>query len=198
MITAELIEPDYDAELRYIRTEMEYVERKIAEKGRGLIHKLSWPSVGILSHKDWLAYRRALKHYYEKLLDYADDVEDGVLPVKFAVHNAANRADQDVALTVLVHGGRIDTAKQPPVRPERADGAPGQEAGVKWPRLTGFRRRDIKISEHSIGVVLSKLGAKDHAMLVNQLVHVHCGPDTDVEYEVRSQNVPHETGPVEF
>lgn len=199
IVAAELCEPDYKAEFRYLRAEMAFVQRKLAEPRKGFLARLSLPGLGIFRHEDWRKYHHTLEHYGKQLEDYSEAVVKGVLPVKFAVYNASGEPDERVAACVRVKNGRMDSKKKPPARPERMDGKQrASQLKLSWPMMTGFVRRKIKMTEHEISAEFSALEAHDGATLINQLVHVHCGPDTEVVYEIRSKNVPHETGEVEL
>jgi hypothetical protein len=63
---------------------------------------------------------------------------------------------------------------------------------------SGFARTGIKITAHEVKADFSTLDSHDGATLINQIVHVHCGPDTQVFYEIRSKNVVRESGEVDL
>jgi len=194
-VIAQLCEPKYEAEWKYLQTEKAFVKRKLASRGRW--RWVSLPALGVFSAADWRKYGHELDSYAKRLHRYAEDVEEGVLPVKFAVYNRAARPDGQVRVAVHVEGGRIDERLQAPARPARLD------AGAKpWPKLLlpgrGFARSGISITKHSVAAELSQLGGRDGARLIKQLLHVHCGPETQITYEIASRNVAHETGEVEF
>ena len=196
VVVAKLCEPDYKAERTYLRAELAFVERKLSE-GRHLewigLHKL-----GVLRHEDWQKYHRSLIHYGRALDDYAEAVKDGVLPVKFSVGNSSREPDKKVNVRVHVIHGRVDAKRKPPTRPDRVDGSKKGSLLAKWPKITEFSRRGIQVTPHVVSAELSSLHGHDAAVLINQLVHVHCGPDTDVTYEIHSANVADETGAVTF
>lgn len=199
IVAAKLCEPDYEAEFKYLRAEMIAVDRKLAEDRSGLLHQVSLPKMGIFNEQDWRKYRLELKHYAKQLEDYAIDIMDGVLPVKFGVYNDASKADHGIKILVRVLHGRVDTHKKPPTRPLRPEDKFASNLKLSWPRKrNGFSRRKIRIENHEISAEFSTLRAGDGATLINQLIHVHCTPDTVVTYEIKSRNVRHETGDVEF
>lgn len=197
MVIAKLCEPDYDKEFKFLETELAFVERKMAEPRAKYLGRLSVASLGFFRREDWRKYRQMLIHYGKQLEEYSEAVENGVLPLKFAVHNNSGRSDRRVVARVLLENGRLDDKEKPPARPERMDGS-SPSLKLKWPHLTGFSRRAIAISGHEVKAEFSELGAGEGAVLINQLVHVHCGPDTRATYEVRSRNVAYETGEVIF
>jgi hypothetical protein len=197
-VAAKVCEPEYESERKFLVAETAFVERKRVEASRRFLKWLSLPSWGIYGQKDWRNYEHKLDEYGRDLQNYAEDVEGGVLPVKFAVYNGAKAADVQIRVAVKVEDGRVDTLRKPPERPTRLDGLPKPILKLGLPKFQGFTRRHIKISDHKIAADLSGLGADDAAMLVNQLVHIHCGPDTQVTYEVSSKNIPRETGEVEL
>jgi hypothetical protein len=197
-VTAKLCEPDYKAEFKYLRTELAFVERKLAEKRSAFLRRLSVPGLGIFRYEDWRKYHHALELYQKQLKRYEEEVVLGVLPVKFGVYNDAERTDRLVDVRIQVQNGRVDDKRKPPARPERMDGGSGHGLKLVWPREGGFSRTKIKVSGHEVSAEFSVLGAHDGATLINQLVHVHCGPDTHVGYEVHSKNVAHERGEVTF
>jgi hypothetical protein len=197
-VMAKLCEPDYAAEYKYLRTEMAFVERKLTERRPAFLRWVSAPGLGIFRHEDWRKYHHSLDHYGKQLKKYSEEVIAGVLPVKFAVYNAGERADHEVAVRVHVKSGRVDEKRKAPARPDRLDGSGSAWPKLKWPELTGFARTKIKVTAHGVAAELSMLHSHDGAVLVNQLVHVHCEPDTRVTYEVRSRNVKHETGDVDL
>ncbi len=192
LVMAQVCEPKYGDEMKFVAAEKALVARKLAA-ARGI----SLPKLGFYGQDDWKRYEHQLEKYARQLEEYEEDVDGGILPVKFAVYNDAEFSDRGIHVTVKVKGGRVDSVKKPPERPERLDG--GRKP---WPKLTlpkpGFSRRNVRITPHAVSVVLSNLHAEDGAVLVNQLVHVHCGPETTVHYEVMSHNVAHETGDVEI
>jgi hypothetical protein len=195
-VVAKLCEPDYKAERRFIRTELAFVKKKLAEGPR--LEWIGLHKLGALRHQDWQDYHRALLHYDKQMDDYAEAVKDGVLPVKFDVYNDSKEPDKQIYVRVHVIHGKIDSKRQPPARPKRIDSNKGTSLALKWPKSGDFSRTNIKITPHVVSAEFSALGAHDAAVLINQLVHVHCGPDTDVVYEVHSNNVADETGDVEF
>ena len=197
-VMAKLFEPKYEDEWKFLRAERKVVERKLAEKPSAVLRQLSIPGLGILQRRDWQRYGRALDHYEHQLKLYADEVADGVLPVKFLAYNRDNRSDKRVHVRVSVQDGRVDTKKKVPERPERIDGNGKPAAKWKWPKIGRFSRSGISITGHTVTAEFSGLGSHDGAVLVNQLLHIHCGPDTEVTYELRSRNVLHETGDVEI
>ncbi|HVQ43978.1 MAG TPA: hypothetical protein VMT30_03350 [Candidatus Saccharimonadia bacterium] len=195
LVLAQLCEPNYKAERKFLDAEMAYVERKLDEMRHGW--RPSVPSLGFFSRNDWHKYAHELATYDRQLEHYAAEVDEGVVPVRFSVINEAEVADTNVHVAVNVKGGRIDAAKKPPARPARLDGS-----GKGWPKLAvprpGFSRRAISIKPHTVGAVLSNLGGRDGVGLVNETLHLHLGPDTEVSYVIMSQNVAHETGEVEL
>ena len=193
-VTATVNEPKYETEWRFIEAEQAFVERKLAQ--RRPLKKLAVPALGIFARKDWQHYHHELESYGHKLEKYQAEVEAGVLPVKFSVYNRAASVDHEIKVELTVTDGRIDKTKKAPVRPDRLDKRDKPWA-LKLPVLGSFSRKHIKITAHGIGAELSLLGAHDGAMLVNQLLHIHCGPDTEVAYELASHNVVREAGSVE-
>ncbi len=197
LVTAKVCEPDYKAEFTFLRAEMAFVERKIAEHRPKYLRWLKLPESGIFRREDWRKYHHALERYGNQLQEYAETVAEGrVLPVKFTIYNDYGRADRRVVVRVRVENGRVDEHKKPPARPERIDANGGAGLKLVWPKLTGFSRRDIKVTGHEVSAELSGLGAHDGATIVRPLLHVHCEPDTRVVYEIHSRNVPQETGDV--
>lgn len=194
-VVAKVCEPDYDAELRYLDMELAFVGRKLAKRHHG------WPSLpnlGFFTHHDWKDYEHRLKKYAHQLDAYAEDVEDGWLPVKFAVYNASGAPDHQIKVKVKVAAGTVSQSRQLPDRPDRLDAGSRPWLKLKLPPFNGFSRRNIKITPHGVAAEFSQLHKGDGATLVNQIVHVHCGPDTHVTYELQSRNVAHETGDVEL
>jgi len=122
-VMAKVCEPDYAAELKFLKAEIAFVERKLDGPWPAYTDKLSVPVLGILGRNDWLKYHRKLHHYGERLEVYSEEVEAGVVPLKFAVYNASEHADHHIAIRVRVEDGRIDDKKKAPVRPERIDGS---------------------------------------------------------------------------
>jgi hypothetical protein len=197
-IMAELKEPDYEAETKYLMAELKYVERVLHAKSAHGLGKISLPSLGIFSHKDWRHYEHELRKYAEKLQKYATGVQEGVLPVKFSVYNNSENNDSDVMVKLKVTHGRVDELRKAPKRPDRLDAPIKPWKPKLLPLGLTFSRSQIKITAHGVGAKLSALGPHDGAALVNQVVHLHCGPDTEVTYAVTSRNVEHETGVVEI
>jgi hypothetical protein len=196
-VMASMSEPKYETEWKFLAAEQAYVRNKLAEgRPRGL-GDVSIPALGFFSHKDWRKYAHQLDKYAEKLADYADDVKHGVLPVKFSVFNNAGTSAQGVAVHIKVADGRLDEHKKAPERPVRLDGR-GKAAKFKLPALSGFTRSGITITAHKVSAELSVLAAHDGAAVVNQVLHVHCGPDTLVTYELASRNGVREAGEVEI
>ncbi len=195
VVAAKLCEPNYKAELKYLRAEMAFVERRLSAPSN-VWSWLSIPTLGIFKREDWRKYHRTLDHYGKQLDEYAQSVKDGVLPVKFAVYNTSKRPDKRILVKVHAEEGRFDVKKQPPARPSRMDpaGHTGTKLSLVWP--SGFLRRKILLDAHTVQAELSALEGHDGAVLVNQLVHVHCGPDTTVTYDLSSLNVAHESGEV--
>jgi hypothetical protein len=197
-IMAELKEPDYEAEAKYLAAELKYVERMLHSKAVQGLGQISLPSLGIFGHKDWRHYEHELRGYAQKLQKYARGVEEGVLPVKFSVYNNTESTDSDVTVKLKVANGRVDELRKVPKRPARLD-AHAKPWKPKFPPLgLTFSRSQIKITAHGVGAKLSALGPHDGAALVNQVVHIHCSPETEVTYAVTSRNVEHETGAVEI
>lgn len=195
-IMAQLSEPKYAEELKFLAAELDYVERMIHRK-RPLAN-LSWPSLGIFSRKDWRHYEHQLRQYANKLEKYAQGVDEGVLPVRFSVYNNAESDDARINVRLKVEHGRVDATRKAPERPARLDARP-KPWKLKLPPLgLGFARSQIKITAHGVGAELSALGPRDGAALVNQVLHIHCTAQTKVSYELSSRNVEHETGQVEF
>ena len=195
---AELSEPKYEDEATYLAAELKYVERMLHAKPARGIGKISWPSLGIFSHKDWKHYEHELRSYAGKLQKYAKNVEEGILPVKFSVYNNAATNDRDVEVHLKVTRGRVELGRKVPKRPERLD-AHAKPWKPKLPPLgLTFSRSNIKITAHGVGAKLSALGPHDGAALVNQVLHIHCGPETEVNYSITSKNVKHEAGAVEI
>ena len=197
-VMAKITEPKYEAESRWVAAERLIIEHKLAHHRRWF-KTASSPKLGVFSREDWHEYAHELDRYEHKLAAYAQSVKDrGVLPVKFAVYNNSDQTDRTIRIKVDVHYGRVDTKKTPPARPTRIDAQPAH-AKLSLPRIVDdFRRRDIRIKPHTIEAEFSKLGPHDGATLINQLVHVHCGPETRVRFEIRSDNVAHESGDVEI
>lgn len=191
-VMAEVCEPDYEAEMKFIEAELKFVKRKMTKR-----RQLSVPAWGFFGRDDWRRYAHELERYEQHLAKYCEEVEAGLLPVKFTVYNAAELADTGVHIKVKVADGRIDEAKKVPVRPTRLD-AGGKPLKFKLPRLSGFSRSGIKITPHAVHVRFSALGPQDGAVLINQTVHLHCEPETAVVYQISSRNVAHEVGDVEL
>lgn len=193
---AELSEPKYGDEWKFLAAELDYVDR-MAHTKRPLA-KLSWPSVGIFSRKDWRHYEHELRQYAHKLDKYAKAVDDGVLPVRFSVYNNADADDRNIQVNLKVVHGRVDFTRKAPERPARLDARP-KPWKLKLPPLgLSFSRRNIKLTAHGASAELSALGPHDGAALVNQLLHIHCTAETKMTYELSSRNVQHETGHVEL
>jgi hypothetical protein len=192
-VMAEVCEPKYAKEIKFLETELAFVRRKLAEHGT----RISMPSFGFYGHQDWRKYEHKLQHYADQLGQYAEDIQHGVLPIRFLVYNSAELKDTGIHVSVKVKGGRVDEGKKAPERPERIDGPGKGLPKFLLPRL-GFSRTGIKVTPHSVSAVLSDLGSKDGAALMNQVVHVHLGEHTEVTYEVMSHHVSHETGHVEI
>lgn len=196
-VMAKVCEPKYEDERKFVAAEVAFAERRIAKHKESAFRWVSLPAFGVFHHKAWREYIHSLKHYEQQLGKYQDEVAAGVLPVKFAVQNAADEADAQVKIRVQVKDGRVDVDKKVPERPERLDGR-GKHTKISWPKVGGFSRSEIKITPHAIVAKFSTLGSNDGAVLVNQLVHLHCGPDTEVTYYITSLNVVHESGEVEL
>ena len=194
---AKLCEPKYESEQAFVRAEVAFAERKIAERKASLFREWSLPAAGFFHYKAWRKYVNALEHYEHQLAKYQDEVAAGVLPLKFVVHNQGDINDERVKVGVHVKNGRVDEDKKVPERPERLDGH-GKPGKFTWPKLSGFVRSGIRISEHFVKAEFSMLGPSDGVVLVNQLLHVHTEPDTDIRYQISSRNVAHETGEVEI
>lgn len=190
---AQVIEPDYELEKRYLKAELAFAKRKLATTRHSWP---SWPNLGILARQDWQHYAHKLETYEHQLDKYAQAVQEGVLPVKFAVYNPTKHADNSVHVKVKIANGTISQTKQPPSRPERIDKGGHNLPKLTIPKITSFRRTGVRITEHTISAELSQLNACDGATLVNQLLHVNCGPDTRVSFEISSYNMPHEQGEV--
>ncbi len=197
ILAAKLCEPNYETEMKFLETELAFVERKLSERP-DMWSWVSIPALGFFQRKDWRKYRHDLEHYEKQLEKYSEEVANGILPVKFAVYNASSVPDEHVAVRIRVEEGRVDEHKKAPARPPRMD-APGHVGSkFNFTLFAGFTRRNVKIGPHVVSAELSSLNEHDGAMLVNQLLHIHCGPDTQVTYEVRSMNVVHEAGEVEI
>ncbi len=196
-VMLKLCEPKYETEHNFLQTEIAFAKRKLVKHKNSLLRDWSLPALGFYSHKDWQKYVHALQHYEDQLDKYQDEVEGGVLPVKFAVYNAAQTEDSGLIVEVHVADGRIDSKKKQPERPVRLDGH-GKTSKYTWPKLGGFSRSRVKITPHSISAELSGLGPEDGAVLVNQLVHLHTQHDTKLKYGISSLNAGHETGEVEL
>lgn len=195
-VIAQLIEPNYPVEYRFVEAELAFVSTKTVK--RGPWRPVSIPALGWYSPKDWRRYGHQLVTYAKRLQDYEDEVEDGVLPVKFAVINETGQADTKIQIKVKVKDGRVDEARKAPERPDRLDAR-----GKPWPKLTlprlgGFARSAIKFTEHGVTAEFSRLEDDDGAALVNQVFHIHCGPQTQVTFEISSANVKHAVGEVEL
>jgi hypothetical protein len=198
IVMAQISEPKYADETKFLKTEMAYVERKLIDSGSALTSWISAPSLGFYHREDWEQYAHALEKYGEKLEAYSDAVAAGeLLPVKFMVFNSAKTSDTLVNVHVKVTGGKLDYAKKPPQRPTRIDGS-----SKFWPKLVvpgpGFSRRNVKQTAHTLSAQLSGLGAHDGATLINEIVHLHCGPDTSVHFDIHSTLVDVQTGEVEL
>ena len=191
-VLAHVHEPDYVTELKFIGAELAVIEHKL-----GKANTISLPKLGFFSHANWRWYAHRLEDYQEALMHYRDDVAGGVLPVKFIVHNSGDLPDSGIYVKVKLTNGKIDEKKKVPERPERLDGG-GKPWKFKLPKLEGFARDGVKITPHTVVARFSGLKAHDGAVLVNQLVHVHCTEETNVLFQISSRNVPHETGLVEL
>lgn len=196
MVMAKVMEPDYAAEARYLAAERAYVERELAKKRHWIQNAVAATGLGVLTRDDWKHYKHELDKYESKLADYAEEVRLGVLPVKFAVYNDHDRADRNIHTSISVTSGRVDAKRTPPSRPDRIDAIKRMKLKIKLPKPGEFSRSNIEISTHKLAAQFSLLGPHDGAVLINQLVHIHCGPETEVEYVVSSQNVHEELGDV--
>lgn len=194
---AQLSEPKYDAEWKFLAAELDVVERMIAQKRSRALRNLSLAPFGVYSMKDWRKYEHELRSYAAKLDKYAKGVEEGVLPVKFTVFNDVDEDDKNIRIHLKVMHGRVDELRKVPVRPARLDGK-GKPWKFSLPALGGFSRGKIKITAHGVGAEFSKLGPHDGAVLVNEVLHLHCTDDTTISYQLSSRNIEHETGQVEF
>ncbi len=193
LVMAQVCEPNYDKELQFLKTELDFVERKLASKGP----RLAVPSLGFFGRDDWRGYKHKLEAYARQLERYSDETDAGVIPVRFMVYNSGEIEDAGVHVRVHVTGGRIDETRKAPARPDRLDGHGGGLPQLVLPK-PGFSRRDIKVTAHAMSAVLSDLGPHDGAALANQLVHLHLNDGTEVKYEVMSRNTPQEAGEVEL
>lgn len=196
-VMTKVCEPKYEAERKFVQTEVAFAERKIAEHHASLLRDWSLPALGFYHRKAWQKYAHALERYEHQLGKYQAEVGSGVLPVKFAVYNTAETEDSQVNVQLHVKGGHIDADKKPPERPERLDGR-GKDSKFGWPKLGSFSRSRVKITAQTVVAEFSTLGANDGAVLVNQLVHLHSEADTRLTYEISSRKVKHETGEVEM
>jgi hypothetical protein len=197
-VTAKVTEPDYEVEYKFLAAERAFVDRRVEALSRTGWGKVSMPALGIFGRKDWKAYAHALTKYDKELQEYANSVYEGLLPVKFVVYNASEHHDAHIRAAVKVTDGKVDLDKKPPARPARLDGrSKGSLPKLKWGWPT-FVRSNVKMTPHHLSANFSGLGAEDAADLLNKLVHLHVHPDTRVEYEVSSRNVPHEHGEVEL
>lgn len=194
-VMAVLSEPKYATEENFLTAELDYIKRKLAERRLG---NLSWPAMGMFGKKDWRRYEHSLHKYADSLQKYSQQVKGGVVPVKLTIYNSLASGDHDIRVVVKVTDGRIEITKKAPERPPRLDGNGKSWKKFVLPSLTGFSRKQIKITSHSVGAELSALGPRDGAALVNQVLHIHCGPNTRVSYELSSRKRPHEAGEVEF
>jgi hypothetical protein len=196
-VMLKLCEPEYETERKFIQTEVAFAKHKAAKHKNSLLREWSLPALGFYGHKTWHKYVQDLHNYEHKLAKYQDAVEDGVLPIKFAVYNDGGVGDAQVKIQVHVENGRLDEDKKQPERPERLDGR-GKASKFSWPRLSGFSRSQVRITPHKLAAKFSSLGPDDGAVLVNQIVHLHTEAGTKLTYEISSQNVAHETGEVEL
>ena len=191
-VMAQLCEPKYEAERKYLNAEMAYVKRALTKRKR-----VSLPVWGFFGHGDWRRYAHQLEQYGEHLAKYQREVEAGMLPVKFAIYNSAELPDTGIHVKISVKHGKINEGKQAPARPERLDSS-GKPWKIKFPWSRSFKRSGIKVTAHGVNAQFSQLGAHDGATLVNQILHVQCGGQTEVLYQISSRNVPHEKGEVEL
>ena len=191
-VSAHVTEPNYVSELKFIDAEMGIIEIKLAQRNTISIQK--W---GFFSHQDWRRYAHKLKAYHEQLIQYRLDVEEGMLPVKFTVYNSAELPDTGIYVKVKITNGRVYDTKKVPDRPARLD-TRGKPWRIKLPRLEGFTRDSIKITPHVLKARFNGLEAHDGAVLINQVLHLHCSEDTNVTYQISSRNIAHETGLVEL
>ncbi|GAC1369275.1 MAG: hypothetical protein NVSMB39_0930 [Candidatus Saccharimonadales bacterium] len=196
-VTAELSEPKYGDEWKFLAAELDVVERMIHRKRPRYLRNFSLPAVGIYAAKDWRHYEHELHKYADKLDKYTKGVNEGVMPVKFSVFNNADTQDKDLRIHLKVAHGRVDELRKAPERPARMDAA-AKPWKLKLPAFVGFSRSKIKITAHGVGVNFSGLGPHDGAALIQQILHLHCTSDTQITYEISSRNVEHETGFVEF
>jgi len=196
-VMLKLSEPKYEAERKFVEAEVAFAERKIAEHHNSLFRDWSLPALGFYHRDAWRKYAQDLERYERQLTKYQRAVDDGVLPVKFVVHNTTDMGDSRVNIELQVKDGRIDEDRKAPERPDRLGGR-GKTSKFSWPSLNSFSRSRVKITAHKLVAEFSDLGPNDGAVLVNQLVHLHTEPGTKLTYEISSQNVARETGEVEL
>jgi hypothetical protein len=197
-VAATITEPKYSAEWKYLKTETAYVERKLESHAGWGWNWISWPGWGLYSHGDWVSYKDKLERYSKQLAKYADDVHEGMLPLKFSIFNDSDEEDSSIRVKVHVKHGRLDEHRKVPTRPERLDSRGKGWPKIAVPNLLGFTRSGIKITEHMVAAQLSALGSREGAGLITDVIHLHTGPETEVTYEIKSRNVSHEMGEVEL
>jgi hypothetical protein len=191
-VTATMKVPDFEAERRYVLTERSIAERQMQSVKKSFWSWLSQGSLGIHSTADWSKYITALSHYNDELDRHEKEIDDGLLPLLFEVHNESESSDFDLHVEVIALNAAIHGAKKPPMRPARMDGAPNKalKPHFQLPSNDGFRRYDIHIGTKHISSKFSTLRANDRALVVNRAIYFLCNGQTELFFSLSSRNVP--------
>ena len=189
-VAAELALPDFVAERTFLRTERQYVARRLEELagGRSLAVDFgNWLSKDP-GYKAWDHYGHELARYERRLAEHEQQIAGGLIPVKVVVRNDTNVPDRNIRVSVEVKDGAIHKAKKAPKRPQRIDST----EPMHWWRILssgGFWRSGIRITGHRIEAKFSRLGGHDAAYIVNEPTYIETTHDTRLSYELQTHRL---------
>jgi hypothetical protein len=194
-LTARVKSPQFERIRRYLLTEREFVQARVAGPQRWW-HKLSVPSLGVYGRADWRTYGRELDHFERRVSRHAEDLHTGLVPLKFMVWHNGSQPDDHIRVHLEIKGGTFMKHKKAPHPPTRLDGGADSADGHHLPKIGRFTRTGVKITPHHVSVELSGLKPHDSAALLHDTLHVQADKHTVIEYAVHSNRVALERGVV--
>jgi hypothetical protein len=190
--------PDTDEERLFIYNERERIAQELSTyKGRNWLKTLAGVAGGP-TREQLERYHHALDVYENVISMYQFEVAEGLIPFRITVQNIGLETDHNIKIRVAVHDGAILLAKKMPQRPKRPDGPQHEAEPTTYDLLSGFVRRDIRLSSRSLRAEFSALKPGAMADLVNQTFFLHILPETVMTYELTSQEGGTSQGVVEL